>query len=430
MKNNHSTVHIALLGFGTVGQGAATILKNNAKLIASRIGKAVSIKKILVKNKKKRVLANHLFTQNYAEILNDPKIQIVVEVMGGVNPAKEYVEQALKARKHVVTANKELMAKHGFALLQLAAKHHVNLFFEASVAGGVPIIRNLQKSLAANQIHSVYGIINGTTNFILSQMTHQGWSYAEALAEAQKKGFAEADPVADVEGYDAAYKLAVLSLVAFNAVAKISQIHFSGITDITAADIEHARQFGFCIKLLAIGKKNAQGFLELRVGPHLIPLTHPLAAVDGANNAVYVVGDAVGETMFYGPGAGSLPTGSAIVGDVLQLIPHMDDAKATKNLAASLVPAHVLPSEKAQVGYLVRFLVTDQPGVLAAISGIFGKNKVSIENASQQVVGQKTTELMMVTYAVENAGFQKSLKTIMKLSQVKKTISVLPMADL
>jgi homoserine dehydrogenase len=350
--------------------------------------------------------------------------------MGGVNPAKEYVEQALKARKHVVTANKELMAKHGFALLQLAAKHHVNLFFEASVAGGIPIIRNLQKSLAANQIHSVYGIINGTTNFILSQMTHHGWSYAEALTEAQKKGYAEADPVADVEGYDAAYKLAVLSLVAFNAVAKISQIHFSGITDITAADIEHARQFGFCIKLLAIGKKNSQGLLELRVGPHLIPLTHPLAAVDGANNAVYVVGDAVGETMFYGPGAGSLPTGSAIVGDVLQLIPHMDDAKATKNLAASLVPAHVLPVEKSQVGYLVRFLVTDQPGVLAAISGIFGKNKVSIENASQQVAGQKTTELMMVTYAVENAGFQKSLKTIMKLSQVKKTISVLPMADL
>lgn len=428
MKKSN-TIHLGLLGFGTVGQGVHQILKKNGELLQSRVGSCIKIKKILVKSSKKRNIPAKFFTKSFKDILNDPEISIVVELMGGIQPAYGYVQQAIRAGKHVVTANKELIAKHGQALLNLASKHRVNLFFEASVAGGIPVIRNMQKSLAGNQIESFYGIINGTTNYILSQMTSQHVSYEEALKAATEKGYAEANPKDDVQGYDAAYKLTILSLVAFNAVTGIQEVPFEGITKISLSDIRYAKQFGFCIKLLAIGKRHANGLLELRVGPHLVPLKHPLASVSGANNAIYVIGDAVGETMFYGPGAGSLPTGSSVVGDIAQLIPHIEEGKATANFAASLKHCSFLPHSKVKVGYLVRLAVNDQPGVLAAITGIFGIHGVSIDNTSQQPGHRKITELRIATYPVEKARFERAITEIKKLAVVKKIISMLPVVD-
>jgi len=426
-------IKIGLLGLGTVGNGVYQILSRNKNLITSRIHVQIDIKKILVKNvNKKRAVKKSLLTKSFDQILHDPEILIVVEVIGGVQPAKKYIVEAIKMGKHVVTANKELIAKHGPELFQLAKEHHVNLFFEASVAGGIPIIRNLEKSLAANRIYEIFGIINGTTNYILSKMEQEGWSFVDALKKAQALGYAEADPTADVEGQDAAYKLAILAMLAFNAPIDLKQIKLQGITQITKSDFDFAKEFGFTIKLFGVAKehndKNKEG-IELGVYPCLVPLRHPLANVSGANNAVYVKGDAVGETMFYGAGAGGLPTGSSVVGDILQLIPNIHRGATTANLSKSLKPKKFLNPQLAKSGYFLRLTVVDTPGVLAKISSLFAKNKVSIQNTYQKTPQGKVAELVMILHPTQLRHFDKAIFQIKKLSVVKKINAVIRIAE-
>lgn len=422
-------IKIGLLGLGTVGTGVYQILSKNKNLITSRIHVQVEIKKILVRNiNKKRAIKKNLLTKRFNEILHDPEIFIVVEVMGGVEPARKYIKEAIKMGKHVVTANKELIAKHGPELFELAKNHHVNLFFEASVAGGIPIIRNLEKSLAANRIYEIFGIINGTTNYILSKMEQEGWSFEDALKKAQSLGYAEADPTADVEGHDAAYKLAILAMLAFNAQIDLKQIKLQGITQITKSDFDFAKEFGFTIKLFGVAKEHAEG-IELGVYPCLVPLRHPLANVSGANNAVYVKGDAVGETMFYGAGAGGLPTGSSIVGDILQLIPNIHRGATTANLSKSLKAKKFLSPQLAKSGYFLRLTVVDTPGVLAKISSLFAKNKVSIQNTYQKTPQGKVAELVMILHPTEMRYFDKAISQIKKLAVVKKINAVIRIAE-
>jgi homoserine dehydrogenase len=422
-------IKVGLLGLGTVGSGVYQILSKNKNLITSRIHVEVEIKKILVRNiNKKRGIKKNLLTKHFDDILHDPEIFIVVEVMGGVEPARKYIKESIKSGKHVVTANKELIAKHGPELFALAKNHHVNLFFEASVAGGIPIIRNLEKSLAANRIYEIFGIINGTTNYILSKMEQEGWSFEDALKKAQALGYAEADPTADVEGQDAAYKLAILAMLAFNAPIDLKQIKLQGITQITKSDFDFAKEFGFTIKLFGVAKEHPEG-IELGVYPCLVPLRHPLANVSGANNAVYVKGDAVGETMFYGAGAGSLPTGSSVVGDILQLIPNIHRGATTANLSKSLKPKKFLSPQLAKSGYFLRLTVVDTPGVLAKISSLFAKNKVSIQNTYQKTPQGKVAELVMILHPTQMRYFDKAISQIKKLSVVKKINAVIRIAE-
>ena len=315
-------VKIALLGLGNVGRGVWKILKENEEEIMKRSGCKVEIAKILVRNKNKDRGINvpdEIVTTDFNDILKDNSIKIVVEVMGGIEPAREYILESMKKKKHVVTANKMLLATDGDALYKNADKEGVMLNYEASVAGGIPIIQTINESLTANKIQELYGIVNGTTNFILSKMELEGSKFQDVLKEAQEKGYAEADPTSDIEGFDAQYKLAILASLAFGTKIDSDKVYREGITKITDEDMKYAKSFGRVIKLLAIAK-DVDGRLELRVHPTMIPETHPLANVFDSFNAVFVKGNAVGDLMFYGRGAGDLPTGSAVVADILSIV--------------------------------------------------------------------------------------------------------------
>ena len=311
---------IALLGMGTVGGGVYEIIERQKEEMPFKIGAALEVVKVLVRNKAKyadRIPAEKL-TDVWEDVIGDDSIDIVVEVMGGIEPARTYIKAALEKGKHVVTANKDLMAMHGHELLELAGEHHCDLLFEAAVAGGIPIIRPLKQCLAGNNITEIMGIINGTTNFILTKMTHEGMEFDEALALATELGYAEADPTADIEGYDAGRKMAIMASIAFNSRVTFDDVYTEGITNITAKDIKYAEAMGCTIKLLGVAKNTESG-IEVRVHPMLIPSDHPLATVNDSFNAVFVHGDAVDDAMFYGRGAGELPTASAIAGDVFDV---------------------------------------------------------------------------------------------------------------
>ena len=308
-------IKAALLGLGTVGTGVYKVLKNQEEEMEQKIGASVAVKKILVRNLKKaaaKIPEPELLTNSWQEILEDESIEIVIEVMGGIHPAKEYITQALCAGKHVVTANKDLVASFGGELLDCAAEHHCDFLFEASVAGGIPIIRPLKQCLAGNHISEVVGIVNGTTNFILTKMTQEHMEFADALALATRLGYAEADPTADIQGYDAGRKVAIMASIAFNSRVTFEDVATEGITHISSKDIRYAKELGCVIKLLGVAKNTGDG-IEVKVQPMLVPEGHPLASVNDSFNAVFVHGDAVDDAMFYGRGAGELPTASAIV---------------------------------------------------------------------------------------------------------------------
>ena len=318
-------VQIALLGLGTVGTGVYKVLKAQKEEISHKVGTEIQLKKILVRNTKKaaeKLDDPSVLTTEWKSILEDPEISVVVEVMGGIEPARSYILDALHAGKSVVTANKDLLASHGKELMDAAAEAKADLLFEASVAGGIPIIRPLKECLAGNQISEVMGIVNGTTNFILTKMAEEGMEFQEALALATELGYAEADPTADIEGLDAARKMAILASIAFHSRVTFADVYTEGITKITATDIRYAKEMGCDIKLLGMAKNTPEG-IETRVQPMLIPSTHPLASVRDSFNAVFVHGDAVDDTMFYGRGAGELPTASAVVGDILDAVRNM-----------------------------------------------------------------------------------------------------------
>lgn len=397
------TLKIGLLGLGNVGSGTYRILALNADKISAAAGCKVIISKVLVNtiSKKRELdLPAGLLTENAADILNDPDIDIVVELIGGIHPAFDYMLEALKNKKHVVTANKAVIATLGDELSSAAAASNVLLKYEASVAGGIPILNALSTALAGNEFDEIVGIINGTTNYILTQMTDFGLNYDDVLKDAQAKGFAEADPSSDVEGEDAAYKLSILIKTAFGLKIPPLSIPREGITKVSRDDIAYASQFGYKIKLLATAKKI--GFnLECHVQPALIPVSHPLASVSNEFNALYIKGNAVEDLMFYGKGAGAMPTGSAIIGDIIAIARKMDCLSCCT--ATKSAPSKLVFAGEGKSMYYINFLVADVPGVLGKVSTAFGDHGISIESVMQRSKGRKDGGDVPVIYILHEA---------------------------
>ncbi|KGP75156.1 homoserine dehydrogenase [Desulfosporosinus sp. Tol-M] len=413
------TIQIGILGLGTVGSGVVRILQQNAKDIQTRTHCEIHIKGILDQDldREREVSGDYLFTDQPPEILQDPEIDIIVEVMGGIEPARTFILEALRQGKHVVTANKDLIALHGYELLEAANQAGKDLFFEASVGGGIPIIAALKESLAANRITAILGIINGTTNYILTAMAEQDREYSEVLAEAQLLGYAEADPSADVDGLDAARKLAILSSIAFNSRVALQDVFVEGISKITREDLAYATELGCTIKLLAIAKNQDEG-IEVRVHPAILPLTHPLASVSGVFNAIYVVGDAVGETMFYGRGAGSLPTGSAIISDIMRIVRNIhSNSTSSGNCTCYLNLPHKAVSD-FYTAFYIRLLVKDEPRVLATLALLFAEANISFASIIQKPRAEHQAEIVLVTHPCRQGALQEALDSVKAYSKV------------
>ena len=420
-------VQIALLGLGTVGTGVYKVLKAQKEEISHKVGTEIQLKKILVRNTKKaaeKLDDPSVLTTEWKSILEDPEISVVVEVMGGIEPARSYILDALHAGKSVVTANKDLLASHGKELMDAAAEAKADLLFEASVAGGIPIIRPLKECLAGNQISEVMGIVNGTTNFILTKMAEEGMEFQEALALATELGYAEADPTADIEGLDAARKMAILASIAFHSRVTFADVYTEGITKITATDIRYAKEMGCDIKLLGMAKNTPEG-IETRVQPMLIPSTHPLASVRDSFNAVFVHGDAVDDTMFYGRVAGELPTASAVVGDILDAVRNMVFHCRGRIGCTCYKEIPMKKMENVSSAYFLRMQVENRSGVLANIAGVFGNNNVSISQIIQNSKKKNRAEIVVITDEVKEKNFQDSLAVISGMSAVEEISSMI-----
>ncbi|MHC1746120.1 MAG: homoserine dehydrogenase [Negativicutes bacterium] len=420
-------IYIGLLGAGTVGSGVIKILTNNACNIEKKVGAPVRIKKILVRNPEKvreAAFKESVIVTNIDDVLNDDDISIVVEVMGGEQPAKDYMMRALEAGKHVVTANKDVVARYGRDLFALAEQNQVDFLFEGSVGGGIPIIRPLKQCLAANQISEVMGIVNGTTNYMLTKMTRDRVDFAEVLAEAQAKGYAEADPTADVGGWDAARKIAILASIAFGTRVSVDDVYVEGITNISLKDIEYASELGYVIKLLAIAKDDGNG-INVRVHPAFIASTHPLAAVNDVFNAVFIKGDAVGEAMFYGRGAGQMPTASAVTADIIDVARDIHHHISSRILCTCYDQKPLRSVDQTESPFFIRLLVEDKPGVLAAIAGAFGAQQVSLNSVIQKRKVDSCAEVVLITYKVSTANLRLAITSLSGMSVVREVQSVI-----
>jgi len=419
--------NIAFLGFGNVGSGAYKIINENGNKIFKREGISIKVKKILVRDvtKKRSIdIDASLLTNNIKDILDDPEISLIAEFIGGENPAKEYILSALKNKKTIVTANKEVMARHWEELEKTARQNEVGLYYEASVAGGIPIIKVVRESLQGNNINEIMGIINGTTNYILTKMSEEGRSFESVLLEAQKLGYAEPDPTSDIEGYDAMFKLSILSTLAFHTRVRVNNIYREGITNITTEDITFGKELGFSIRLLAIAKKLGNK-IEVRVHPTFIPTDHPLASVRNAYNAVFIKGDAVGNLMLYGRGAGDLPTGSAIVSDIVNACSNQSKHIYSTLYNGDWKPDEILFNDNWETEYFIRMTVKDQPGVLAKIAGIFGKFGVSIASVIQKGRNGNSTPLIFVTHKARELSIANAINEIKKEDVVIRVENVI-----
>lgn len=396
------TVRIGLVGTGTVGCGCLEVLKNHRDDFKRHFGVDVELVRVCSRRPVQAASfgLSDIYTPDYRDVTGDPSIDIVIELIGGTTVAHDVVCDALRAGKHVVTANKALMAKHGEEIMGLAAEMGCEIAFEASVGGGIPIIGPLKHSLIANRVDSVMGIVNGTTNYMLTQMVNEGLSYEEALAEAQEKGYAEADPSADVDGLDAAAKIAILASIAFNSRVTLDDVHAEGIRRITTTDLDAAHDMGYCVKLLAIAHRAEEG-IDVRVHPTMIPATHQLAAVNGAFNAIYVTGDAVGETMFFGQGAGSGPTASAVMGDVLEVARHVELGCGPIVGCTCTDGLPIISIENLRTKYYIRFTVADRAGVLAAMATKFAEHNVSVHSVVQR--GVRNSDEVYIVYVTHTA---------------------------
>jgi len=424
-------VRVGFLGMGNVGTGTVKVLRDNYADIVHRVGIPIRVEKIAVANPNKPRpdwVDRSLITGNPLDVVDDPAVDIVVECIGGIDPAASYVRRAIANGKSIVSANKELLAKEGHDILDAAAKAGVDFFFEGAVAGGIPIIRPLKTSLAANRIQQVVGIVNGTTNYILSKMANDGRDFADVLLEAQRLGYAEPDPTADVEGLDAAYKLAILASISFQNTVPIDTVYHEGISKITGRDIAYARELGYAIKLLAIAKMT-NGAIEVRVHPTFLPNTHPLASVNDVFNAIFVRGDAVGDVMFYGRGAGPMPTGSAVAGDIMDVARNIKAGATGQIVCTCGVDKPILPMDSVQTRYYVRMLVADRPGVLAAIAGVLGDHDVSIASMVQKQVHDGDAEIVWVTHLAVEANMRRALKIIAELPVVREVCSLVRVED-
>lgn len=420
------TVKVALLGLGTIGSGVYKLIERQQEEMSSKAGASIEIAAILVHNlgKEREGVDRTLLTDRWEDIINNEEIQIVIEVMGGIEPARTMILEALKAGKNVVTANKDLVAEYGGELLDTAAEKGVDFLFEAAVGGGIPIIRPMKQCLAVNEIDEVMGIVNGTTNYILTKMFEDGMDFDQALAQATELGYAEADPTADVEGLDAGRKIAILASIAFHSRIGFSDVYTEGITRITARDIAYARELGCVIKLLGIARNTPEG-IETAVYPMLLPQHHPLASVRDSFNAIFVHGDAVDDAMFYGRGAGQLPTASAVMGDVIDVVRNLGYHCTGRINCTCYRDTPVKPFEQMKNLFFVRMQVENKPGVLAGIASIFGSHKVSISQVVQKIVAKGSAELVIVTEAVKEFHMQDALRHLEELETVREISSVI-----
>jgi len=421
-------VRVGLLGCGAVGGALLKLLHSDAELITARCGLRFEVTRVAVRNLAKDrgvELAEGVLTHDAAAVATDPDVDVVVELIGGTEPARGLVSAALSAGKPVVTGNKELLANFGRELSDLASAHGVDLLYEAAVGGGIPLLRPLRESLAGERIHRVLGIVNGTTNYILTRMTEEGASYAEALAEAQSLGYAEGDPTADVEGFDAAAKAAILATIAFGSEVMAGDVYREGISAVTADDIEVAGRLGYVVKLLAVAESEggtAGAAVGVRVHPAMVPKSHPLASVRGSFNAVFIEGEAVGELMLYGRGAGGMPSASAVLGDLI------DAAHNQRAGSTSPTPhrprAAMVPIDQLTTQYYLNVDVLDRPGVLATVAEVFGENRVSIRSMEQAGLGDDA-RLIFITHTAQESDVQATVTGLHQLGAVKRVGSLL-----
>ncbi len=423
-------INIGLVGFGIVGSGVAEILARHTSLLQSRVGSKLVLKKIATRTKEKALKAGikkEQLTASWEELVADPEIPVIVELMGGVGEAKKLILSALKNGKHVVTANKALLALHGKEIFEVARKAKLDICFEAAVGGGIPILRALREGFVANEIESMWGIINGTSNYILSEMTEKKEEFETVLKRAQNLGYAEQDPTFDIDGIDAAHKLTILISIAYGVYINFKKLYIEGIREISAFDIECAKRFGFVIKLLAITKKN-KNKIEARVHPCMIPLSNPLANVHEAYNAILLNGDFVGPSLLYGKGAGKNPTASAVVGDLVEI------GRNLLNGVSYTVPplGHsdqkiedgvIQPLEDLETEYYLRVLVNDRPGVLSKITGILGKHLISISSVYQHGQGfGKIVPIVILTHQASEKNMRRAVQEIARLKVVKRKL--------
>ena len=417
-------VKVAIMGYGTIGSGVYEVLTGNRDKIAANVGQEVQVKYILDLRDFPGSPVEDKIVHDFQVIADDPEVQIVVETMGGLNPAYPFVKTCLEAGKNVVTSNKALVATHGTELLAIAREKKVNFQFEASVGGGIPIIRPVKQCLAANHITELMGIFNGTTNFILTKMSQENMDYADVLREAQEKGYAESDPTADVGGLDAARKLVILASIAFNTRIDLSDVLVEGIDGLDLCDIEHGKELGYAIKLLAIAKNNAEHGISVCVRPTMLPVSHPLAGVNDVFNAIFVTGDAIGDAMFMGRGAGKMPTASAVCGDIIDVARNIIHKSNGRINCTCFDEKHLCSLENMMSPCYIRLHVQDKPGVLAAIAAAFGAQNVSLKNVVQKSKVKGVAELVVITYDVSELNLQMAVQTLKALPIVCSVIRV------
>ncbi|HBE45133.1 MAG TPA: homoserine dehydrogenase [Deltaproteobacteria bacterium] len=415
-------IGIGIIGLGTVGTGTYKILKEHFALIKHRTGLHIEVVKIAdidLKRRKGLTIEKGIFTSNALDVINDRKVHIVVELIGGINPAYDYILSAIKQGKWIVTANKALLAEKWDKLFNVAARHNCEIGFEASVCGGIPVIRAIREGLVGNRILYILGILNGTSNYILSRMTDEGMSFNDALQEAQRLGIAEQDPTLDIEGIDAVHKLCILTRLAFHSPIKVNDIIRDGISRIEPIDIGFAKEFGYKIKLLAVAKER-NDTIEARVEPAMLPVDHPMSNVNGVYNATYVVGDMTGPNLYYGKGAGAEPTGSAVVSDIVDMALRMREGRKTPIISVSMVEKKIRSGEESRVPYYIRFNAQDRPGVLSKISGILAKYNISISAVIQK--GRKESghvPIVMLTHEAIEKNLKQAKREINKLPVIK-----------
>jgi len=421
------TIRIGLMGLGTVGSGVVRILKDHQDDLARQTGSAIEIRKVLVQDAAKPrdvALAPELLTENPEHIVSSPDIDVVVEVMGGVIQTKSLIEKALRNGKHVVTANKDLMALHGAELLAVAQEHGCDIFYEASVAGGIPIIRALTESFSSDRITRMFGIVNGTTNFILTKMSQEGASYDDVLKEAQALGYAEADPTSDVEGLDAARKMAILATLGFRMNVSLGDVNAKGISGVTREDILYGKRLGYELKLLGVAESDGES-VSVSVQPAMVRKSHPLASVNGVYNAVYVYGEAVGETMFYGPGAGSLPTATSVVADLVAVVKNLRLKVNGQRLNTAYKVKKLQSEDRIYGKFFLLLHVEDKAGVLAQITQVFAKNEVSLESVLQQPNAENPkAEIIIITHDTNLAGMNNVIRELAEMDVVDQVKSV------
>ena len=425
MDDQRDVVRVGLLGCGNVGAALVGLLRSNADLIRARAGVGIEVTRVAVRNvarERSVELPPGVITRDAEAVVADPEVDVVVEVIGGVEPARSLILAALERGKPVVTANKELLANVGKELFEAAESAGVDMLFEASVAGGIPLIRPLRESLAGEKIRRVMGIVNGTTNFILTRMTEEGSSFGEALAEAQGLGFAESEPSADVEGFDAAAKASIIASIAFGALVVAGDVYREGISEITGDDIAAARELGYVVKLLAVAEESEAG-VAVRVHPAMVPADHPLAAVRGSFNAVFIEGDAVGELMLYGRGAGGGPTAVAVLGDLIDAVKNLHGGGRGATIGA-LARKAICPIDEVESQFYLSMDAADRPGVLARIADCFGRHGVSIQSMQQQG-RHDDARLIFVTHRAREADLRATVHEVRDLDVIVRVGSVL-----